>query len=74
MRNEAIKTMFTAGTAIRLIRMIDEPQMPTGMIGFVQYVDDAGQIHMKWENGSTLALTMDDDFEVISDFYDIHFK
>ena len=74
MRTEAIKTMFTAGTKIRLIRMIDEPQMERGLLGTVQFVDDIGQIHMVWDNGSTLALSMDDDFEVISDFYDIHFK
>ena len=31
-------------------------------------VDDAGQIHVKWENGSSLALLYDeDDFEIINE-------
>ena len=30
--------------------------VPSGMKGSVDYVDDAGQIHMKWDNGRTLAV------------------
>jgi hypothetical protein len=29
--------------------------MPEGLKGVVQHVDDAGGIHINWENGSTLA-------------------
>lgn len=40
--------------------------MPPGMIGTVTSVDDIGQIHVAWENGSHLALNMEEDeFEVI---------
>ncbi len=43
--------------------------IPDGTIGEVQYVDDAGNIHMKWQNGRTLSLIDGvDDFEVISDY------
>lgn len=36
---------------------MDDPQ-PVAMdtIGIVDFVDDEGQIHMKWDNGRTLAL------------------
>ncbi len=30
--------------------------MPSGLKGKVCYVDDAGQIHVNWENGSSLAV------------------
>jgi hypothetical protein len=30
--------------------------MTEGLEGTVNSVDDAGQIHVSWENGSTLAL------------------
>lgn len=35
--------------------------MPYGLKGTVKFVDDAGQIHMKWENGSSLALNIHED-------------
>lgn len=40
--------------------------MQSGLIGKVEYVDDIGQIHVQWENGSSLALNADiDKFEII---------
>lgn len=30
--------------------------MPDGLKGKVDFVDDAGQIHVSWENGRSLAL------------------
>jgi len=30
-------------------------ETPQGMNGVVEHVDDAGGIHIKWDNGSTLA-------------------
>ena len=47
---------------------MDDPYhpVPTGTIGIVDHVDDAGTIHMKWENGSSLGLIEgQDQFEVI---------
>ena len=38
----------------------------SGMEGKVTGVDDIGQIHVEWENGSTLALNVEeDDFTVV---------
>lgn len=47
---------------------MDDPYhpVPAGTIGIVDHVDDAGTIHMKWENGSSLGLIEGQDkFEVI---------
>lgn len=38
---------------------MDDPfAPPSGTIGTVTWVDDIGQIHVKWENGSSLALNV----------------
>lgn len=44
------------GKTVELISMDDIQAPPIGTRGKVVYVDDAGQIHVKWENGSSLAL------------------
>lgn len=61
-----IKNMYPEGTKIKLNYMKDTYHpVPSGTLGVVEHVDDAGQIHVKWENGSSLALIYDeDDFEI----------
>ena len=59
---EMLRKRYPQGTRICLDNMEGEPQMPSGLKGEVFYVDDAGQIHVQWENGSTLALTEVDSF------------
>lgn len=56
----SLKEKYPKGTQIVLKRMRGD-QMPCGLKGTVTHVDDAGQIHMKWENGSSLALDVDED-------------
>ena len=64
---ERIKQHFPKGTPIRLYSMEGEQSVPPGSRGVVDYVDDIGQIHMKWENGSCLALNMEKDrFDIIT--------
>lgn len=53
---ETIRSMFPPGTRIQLLYMDDKYSIPKGSKGSVDYVDDAGQIHMNWDNGRTLAL------------------
>ncbi len=63
-----LKKMYPPGTRIRLIHMDDnDPHpVPDGTTGVVSYVDDAGIIHMIWDNGSSLGLIPDVDlFTVI---------
>ena len=50
-----LKEKYPKGTPIRLYNMAGETSVPPGSKGIVDYVDDIGQIHMKWENGSCLA-------------------
>ena len=64
---EFIKEQYPPGTRIRLNSM-DDPYAPIlpGTEGEVDFVDDAGQLHMKWDNGRTLALVPgEDSFSVL---------
>ena len=51
-----IKKHYTKGKKIRLISMDDVQAPPPGTVGEVVCVDDAGQIHVKWQTGSSLAV------------------
>lgn len=51
----AIKSKYTSGMRVRLINMSGEPQMYCGLEGTVRIIDDMGQIHVKWDNGFSLA-------------------
>ena len=57
-----IKEQYPPGTRIRLNSM-DDPYHPIlpGTEGEVDFVDDAGQLHMKWDNGRSLALIPGED-------------
>ena len=62
-----IKEQYPVGTRIRLNHMSDPQAVPDGTEGTVTYVDDIGQIGMKWDNGRTLPLVPNEDsFSVIS--------
>lgn len=59
---QCMKDSYPPGTRIMLISM-DDPYapIPSGMKGTVDYVDDAAQIHMRWDNGRTLAIVPEED-------------
>lgn len=64
---QRIKAQYPSGTRIRLQSMSGEMDMPSGMMGTVDFVDDIGQLQMTWDNGRTLALVPGEDtFTVIS--------
>lgn len=66
-----LKEMCPKGTRIRLDHMKD-PYHPVadGTLGTVDHVDDSGQIHMKWDNGGTLAVVPEEDnYEIIEGPY-----
>lgn len=54
---EQLRKKYPIGTRLYLIKM-DDPYapVPSGTRGSIVYIDDAGQIHMDWDNGRTLPL------------------
>jgi len=62
-----IKNKYKQGTRIKLVQMVQDPQpIEPNTLGIVDFVDDVGHIHMKWDNGRTLALIPNvDEFEVV---------
>lgn len=60
-----MKEKYPRDTPIQLVSMAGETQMPSGMKGKVLFVDDIGQIHTQWENGSTLALNVEEDTFIV---------
>lgn len=56
------KAEYPPGTRVVLHHM-DDPYAPveSGTRGTVKHVDDAGQLHMQWDNGRTLALVPGED-------------
>ncbi len=59
---QRMKDNYPPGTRIMLLSM-DDPYapVPKGTKGTVVHVDDAAQIHMKWDNGRTLAIVPGED-------------
>lgn len=54
------------GTRVRLISMDDVQAPPVGTEGTVQYVDDAGTIHVQWDTGGSLGLVPGaDEWEIV---------
>lgn len=50
-----------SGNRIRLFKMVDPYPVPPHTAGVIAFVDDINQIHVKWENGRTLAVIPDVD-------------
>ncbi len=64
---EPLRRKYPAGTKIILHHMNDPYPVPSGTVGEVQYVDDAGNIHTIWSNGRTLSVIEGvDDFSKVT--------
>lgn len=59
---EALRAGYPQGCRVELVRM-DDPyrEMPPGLKGTVESVDDSGSIHVHWDNGSSLAVIFRED-------------
>ena len=53
-----LRKMYPEGCRVSLERMVDEPyaKLHPGDLGTVRNVDDAGQIHISWDQGSSVAV------------------
>jgi hypothetical protein len=60
-----------AGKRIELIRMEDPyTNLKEGDKGTIQFTDGIGQIHVKWDNGSTLAIVPEiDEYDIIEESF-----
>ena len=59
--NEWVKGVF-AGQRVRHIRCSDPyTKLQSGDEGVVDYIDDMGTLHVKWDNGSSLGLIQGED-------------
>ena len=68
MQIQRIKELYKAGTKIELKKMYDVQAVPPNTIGIVDFVDDIGTIHVKWENGSSLGVIYGKDkFKIVKD-------
>ena len=56
-----VKQMYQPGMRIRLLKMDDVQAPPVGCCGTVRGVDDAGQLMVGWDNGSSLSVILDED-------------
>ena len=66
-RIDYLRKMYPEGTRIKINTMSDPyHSVPSGTLGTVDRVDDAGTIHMTWDNGQSLGLIDgEDDFTVV---------
>lgn len=57
-----LREQFPKNSRIQLTEMGDDSQsLPTGSTGKLDYIDDAGQFHVNWDNGRTLVLVLGED-------------
>lgn len=59
---ERLREQYPKGTRIVLDRC-DDPyrEMPEGMVGVVDFIDDTGTVFAKWPNGAGIGLVYGED-------------
>ena len=59
---ETLRKQYPKGTRVKLVKMNDPyTELKAGDKGTVDFIDDAGGIHIRWDNGSGLAAIWGED-------------
>ena len=65
---ERLRKRYPIGTMVELISMEDAQSPPSGTLGRIHGVDDAGSILVSWQSGSSLSLIPEaDDFRIVKE-------
>lgn len=67
---QQLRKIYKPGTVLELTSAMEDPYhpLPAGLQGVVQGCDDAGQLMMVWNNGSTLSLIPGvDSFQIVEE-------
>lgn len=65
---EQYREQYPKGAVLRLTGDLDDPYRPkkAGEVCVVDYIDDGGNIHVRWKSGGTLSLIIGvDSFEKV---------
>lgn len=58
---DSLRKEYPRGTRVELVKMDDVQAPPIGTKGTVEWVDDAGSLVMRWDNGSGLNVIYGED-------------
>ena len=62
---QALRKRYPKGTRVVLVRMNDTyTKLRPGDLGTVEFIDDAGTLFCRWDNGSTLGVVFGEDYAV----------
>ena len=63
-----LRERYPRGTKVELLGMNDPQAPPTGTMGEILGIDDAGQILVRWATGSSLSIILGvDHFEIVQE-------
>ena len=62
------KMAYPKGMRVEMVAMDDPQPIEQGTRGTIEFVDDMGTIHVKWDNGRGLGIVPDvDEFKIIKE-------
>ena len=59
---QALRKRYPKGTRVVLVRMNDSyTKLRPGDLGTIDFIDDAGTLFCRWDNGSTIGVVFGED-------------